>query len=156
MAVGARQLSRFRVYRSTWADLSLCHSYPEEHSPQSQKDALSAGHNVLGGLERDLACDRGTVAHEHCEYVLKTATSWLDRALTRRVHGRSGMMDWLALQSSYQLGTQEGEGSSPKVTWPAREYARGLSDWLVSGRNGHSCASSALAVTKGLLERQTP
>ena len=58
----------------THTDLSLCHSYSEEHSPQSQKDALERWSQRAGsGLERDIACDRGTIAHEHCEYVLKTA-----------------------------------------------------------------------------------
>ena len=76
----------------------ICTHIPKNTAPQSQKDALERWSQRAGSvLERDIACNCGTIAHEHCEYVLKTAASWLDRALTRRVHGRSGMMDWLDL-----------------------------------------------------------
>ena len=75
MAAGAGQLRQVQgLQGSTWADLSLCHAYPEEHSPSITEGCIERWAQRAGsGLERDLACDRGTVAHEHCEYVLKTA-----------------------------------------------------------------------------------
>ena len=66
---------RFRVYRDQHGQIyhSVTHIL-KNTAPQSQKDALERWSQRAGSaLERDLACNRGTVAHEHCEYVLKTA-----------------------------------------------------------------------------------
>ena len=96
---------RFRVYRDQHGQIyhSVTHIL-KNTAPQSQKDALERWAQRAGSaLERDLACNRGTVAHEHCEYVLKQP-SWLDRAPTRKVHGRSGMMAWLDLQRRSPAG----------------------------------------------------
>ena len=112
-------------------NLSLCHSYLKNTAPQSQKDALERWSQRAGsGLERDLACDRGTIAHEHCEYVLKTAAK-----LARQSANKKGSWkvwdDGLARppKAITNWALKKASEGSPKVAWPAREYARGLSDW---------------------------
>ena len=127
---------RFRVYRDQHGQIyhSVTHIL-KNTAPQSQKDALERWSQRAGsGLERDLACDRGTVAHEHCEYVLKTAAK-----LARQSANKKGSWkvwdDGLARppKAVTNWALKKAEEGSPKVPWPAREYARGLSDWLVSG-----------------------
>ena len=127
---------RFRVYRDQHGQIyhSVTHIL-KNTAPQSQKDALERWSQRAGsGLERDLACDRGTVAHEHCEYVLKTAAK-----LARQSANKKGSWkiwdDGLARppKAITSWALKKASEGSPKVPWPAREYARGLSDWLVSG-----------------------
>ena len=126
----------FRVYRDQ--DGQIYHSVThilKHTAPQAQKDALERWSKRAGsGLERDLACDRGTVAHEHCEYVLKTAAK-----LARQSANKKGSWkvwdDGLARppKAITSWALKKSMEGAPKVAWPAREYARGLSDWLVSG-----------------------
>jgi hypothetical protein len=126
----------FRVYRDQ--DGQIYHSVThilKHTAPQSQKDALERWSKRAGSdLERDLACDRGTVAHEHCEYVLKTAAK-----LARQSANKKGSWkvwdDGLARapKAITAWALKKSMEGAPKVAWPAREYARGLSDWLVSG-----------------------
>ena len=99
MAVGARQLRTIPCLQgSTWAIYHSVTHILKNTAPQAQKDALERWAQRAGsGLERDIACDRGTIAHEHCEYVLKTAAKLARQSANRKVHGKSGMMDWLAL-----------------------------------------------------------
>ena len=127
MAAGARQLRSIPCLQgSTWADLSLVTHILKNTAPQSQKDALERWSQRAGsGLERDLACDRGTIAHEHCEYVLKTAAK-----LARQSANKKGSWkvwdDGLARppKAITNWALKKASEGSPKVAWPAREYAR--------------------------------
>jgi hypothetical protein len=126
----------FRVYRDQEGQIYHSVTHILKHTaPQSQKDALERWSKRPGSsLERDLACDRGTVAHEHCEYVLKTAAK-----LARQSANKKGAWkvwdDGLARppKAITTWALKKSEKGAPKVSWAAREYARGLSDWLVSG-----------------------
>ncbi len=126
----------FRVYRDQEGLIYHSVTHILKHTaPQSQKDALERWSKRAGsGLERDLACDRGTIAHEHCEYVLKTAAK-----LARQSANKKGAWkiwdDGLARppKAITAWALKKSSEGAPKVAWPAREYARGLSDWLVSG-----------------------
>lgn len=88
----------FRVYRDQ--DGQIYHSVThilKHTAPQAQKDALERWSKRAGsGLERELACDRGTIAHEHCEYVLKTAAK-LARQSANKKGSWSILDDGLAL-----------------------------------------------------------
>lgn len=126
----------FRVYRDQEGQIYHSVTHILKHTaPQSQKDALARWSKRPGSsLERDLACDRGTVAHEHCEYVLKTAAK-----LARQSANKKGAWkvwdDGLARppKAITTWALKKSEKGAPKVSWAAREYARGLSEWLVSG-----------------------
>ena len=100
MAAGAGQLRQIPCLQgSTWADISLITHIPKNTAPQSQKDALERWSQRAGsGLERDLACSQAPLLMSIASMYSRLQQSCLDRALTRRVHGRSGMMDWLDLK----------------------------------------------------------
>ena len=81
-----------RVYRdelgNTYA--SVTHIL-KETSPQWQKDALDRWIQKPGSaLERDIACQRGTLAHDHAEYLLKTAAKLARQTANKRGSWRSG------------------------------------------------------------------
>jgi len=126
----------FRVYRDQEGLIYHSVTHILKHTaPQSQKDALERwSQRASSDMERDIACDRGTIAHEHCEYVLKTASK-----LARQSANKKGAWkiwdDGLARppKAITTWALKKSKDGAPKVAWPAREYARGLSDWLVSG-----------------------
>ena len=126
----------FRVYRDQNGQIYHSVTHILKHTaPQSQKDALERwSKRASSALERDIACSRGSVAHEHCEYVLKTAAK-----LARQSANKKGAWkvwdDGLARppKAITAWALKKSKDGAPKVVWPAREYARGLSDWLVSG-----------------------
>ena len=64
-----------RVYKDE--EGSIYHSVThilKETAPDWQKDALERWlTRPSSGLERDIACQRGHLAHSHAEYLLKTA-----------------------------------------------------------------------------------
>ena len=126
----------FRVYRDQGGQIYHSVTHILKHTaPQSQKDALERWSKRAGsGLERDLACDRGTIAHEHCEYVLKTAAKLARQSANKRGAWKvwdDGLARPPKAVTAWAL--KKSNDGAPKVAWPAREYARGLSDWLVSG-----------------------
>ena len=126
----------FRVYRDEEGQVYYSVTHILKHTaPQSQKDALERWAKKPGSeSERQIACDRGTLVHEHCEYVLKTAAK-----LARQSANKKGAWkvwdDGLARppKAITSWALKKSKDGAPKVAWPAREYARGLSDWLVSG-----------------------
>ena len=81
-----------RVYRdeSGKSYASVTHIL-KETSPQWQKDALDRWIQKPGSaLERDIACQRGTLAHDHAEYLLKTAAKLARQTANKRGSWRSG------------------------------------------------------------------
>lgn len=126
----------FRVYRDEEGQVYHSVTHILKHTaPQSQKDALERWSKKPGSdLQRQIACDRGTVVHEQCEYVLKTAAKLARQSANKKgtwkvwddglARAPKAVTSW-ALKKSLE--------GAPKVSWAAREYARGLCDWLVSG-----------------------
>ena len=85
-----------RVYRdeSGKSYASVTHIL-KETSPQWQKDALDRWIQKPGSaLERDIACQRGTLAHDHAEYVLKQQRNSRVIALTSEEAGGLEMTAW--------------------------------------------------------------
>ena len=105
MAVEQDNSGRFRVYRDQHGQIyhSVTHIL-KNTAPQSQKDALERWSQRWQGLERDLACDFGTIAHEHCEYVLKTAAKLARQSANKKGSWKVWMMDWLDLQRRSPAG----------------------------------------------------
>ena len=126
----------FRVYRDEEDREYHSVTHILKHTaPKSQQEALERWSKKPGSeMQRQNACGRGTVVHEHCEYVLKTASK-----LARQSANKKGSWkvwdDGLARppKAITAWALKKSMEGSPKVNWAAREYARGLSDWLVSG-----------------------
>ena len=122
-----------RVYRdqegNTYA--SVTHIL-KETSPQWQKDALDRWTKKPGAaVERDVACQRGTLAHDHAEYVLKTAAKLARQTANKRNSWRSGD-DGLERAPKQITSWAIGKAiqGAPRVPWSASGYARGLRSWI--------------------------
>ena len=126
----------FRVYKDEEGQEyhSVTHIL-KNTAPEEQKASLARWSARPGSdIERQIACDRGTVVHENCEYVLKTASRLVRHSAnarnTWRVYG-----DGLARapKSVVSWALKKAIKGAPEVPWAAREHARGLSGWLGSG-----------------------
>ena len=122
-----------RVYRdkrgNTYA--SVTHIL-KETSPQWQKDALDRWlERPSAPAERDIACQRGTLAHDHAEYVLKTAAKLARNSANKRGSWRTGD-DGLerAPKGITSWAIEKAIQGAPRVSWSASGYARGLRAWL--------------------------
>jgi len=122
-----------RVYRdergNTYA--SVTHIL-KETSPQWQKDALDRWlERPSAPAERDIACQRGTLAHDHAEYVLKTAAKLARNSANKRGSWRTGD-DGLerAPKAITSWAIEKAIQGAPRVSWSASGYARGLRSWI--------------------------
>lgn len=122
-----------RVYRDergkTYA--SVTHIL-KETSPQWQKDALDRWlERPTAPAERDIACQRGTLAHDHAEYVLKTAAKLARNSANKRGSWRTGD-DGLerAPKAITSWAIEKAIQAAPRVPWSASGYARGLRAWI--------------------------
>lgn len=122
-----------RVYRDehgkTYA--SVTHIL-KETSPQWQKDALDRWlERPTAPAERDIACQRGTLAHDHAEYVLKTAAKLARNSANKRGSWRTGD-DGLerAPKAITSWAIEKAIQGAPRVSWSASGYARGLRSWI--------------------------
>ena len=124
----------YRVYRdkSGVSYASVTHIL-KETAPQKQKEALERWLERPGSpKERDIACTRGKLAHDHAEYVLKTAAKLSRQLANKRGSWRTGndalercpkgITTWALKKAS--------EGA-PSVPWSASGYARGLKRWIL-------------------------
>ena len=126
----------FRVYRDEKGQVYYSVTHILKHTaPQSQKDALERWAKKPGSeSERQIACDRGTLVHEHCEYVLKTAAK-----LARQSANKKGAWkvwdDGLARppKAITAWALKKSLEGAPEVSWAARKHARGICDWIGSG-----------------------
>ena len=97
-------------------------------APESQKQALANWlERPTSAQERDLAATRGTHAHSHAEYVLKTGAK-----LARQTANKKGVWkthsDGLERcpASITRWAIQKAIQGAPRVSWNASGYARGL------------------------------
>lgn len=123
----------YRVYRDESGNVyaSVTHIL-KETSPQWQKDALERWIQKPGSAtERDVACQRGTLTHNHAEYVLKTAAKLARTSANKRGAWRSGT-DGLerAPKGITTWALQKAIQGAPRVPWSASGYARGLRGWI--------------------------
>ena len=81
--------------------------------------------------ERDIACQRGTLAHDHAEYILKTAAKLARQSANKRGSWRTGN-DGLerAPKALTSWAIEKAIQGAPRVAWSASGYARGLRSWI--------------------------
>lgn len=125
----------YRVYRDKDGNIYYSVTTILQHTaPQRQKDALKKWSNRPGSeLQRELACSRGTMTHEHCEYVLKTASKLARRSANSRnswkiyedglARNPKAITTW-ALKKAIE--------GAPEVSWTYRAYTRNLAPFLES------------------------
>ena len=101
-------------------------------APEHQKQALERWlERPTASQERDLAATRGTLAHNHAEYILKLGARLARQTANKKGVWRTGsdglerapapITRW-ALQNAIQ--------GAPRVAWSASGYARGLRSWI--------------------------
>jgi len=124
----------YRVYRD--AENNVYHSVThilKETAPQHTKDALE---NWLrksdSALERDIACERGKLAHSHAEFILKLAAKFARQSANKRNIWRTGS-DGLERcpKKVTKWGLEKAAESAPRVSWSASGYARGLRSFIL-------------------------
>ena len=122
-----------RVYRDNKDNvyISVTHILGQT-APQEQKDALERWLNRPNSYEeRDMAAKRGTYAHAHAEYILKT-TAKLARqtANSRGVWTTGGDCLERAPSKITAWAMQKAIRNAPKVNFSASGYARGLRTFI--------------------------
>ena len=124
----------YRGYRDS--DDNIYHSVThilKETAPQHTKDALE---NWLkksdSPLERDIACERGKLAHSHAEFILKLGAKFARQNSNKRGIWRTGD-DGLERcpKKVTQWALSKAAESAPRVSWSASGYARGLRSFIM-------------------------
>lgn len=122
-----------RVYRNKAGDVfhSVTHIL-KETSPEHQQKALERWLARPGSEQaRETAATRGTLAHNHAEYILKTGAK-----LARQTANKRNC--WKASQDGLERcpgsitrwGIERAIQGAPRVSWSASGYARGLRGWI--------------------------
>lgn len=102
-------------------------------APQHQRDALERWlARPDAEAERQQAAMRGTKAHEHAEYILKTARKISYHAANKRGAWSKGRSDGLVCppKSLTAYGIDKAIQGAPRPAWSAAGYARGLRHWI--------------------------
>ena len=123
----------FRVYRNDTGDIfhSVTHIL-KNTAPAHQKEALERWLARPGSYEeRDMAAKRGTLAHNHAEYILKFAHR-LARATAEKRGTLKTREDGLERPPSpiNRWALEKAIQSAPRPGWSAAGYARGLRTWI--------------------------
>ena len=123
----------FRVYRNDTGDIfhSVTHIL-KNTAPAHQKEALERWLARPGSYEeRDMAAKRGTLAHNHAEYILKLAQR-LARATAEKRGNLKVREDGLERPPSpiNRWALEKAIQSAPRPGWSAAGYARGLRTWI--------------------------
>ena len=122
-----------RVYRNNEGEVfaSVTHILGET-APQHQKDALERWQErPTSGVEREVAATRGTLAHNHAEYLLKTAAKLGRQSANKKGVYRTSADGLERMPSKIcSWAIQKAISSAPRVSWSAAGYARGLRSWI--------------------------
>ena len=126
----------FRVYRDDAG--STFHSVThilKETAPEWQQKALERWLARPGSeQDRDTAATRGTLAHNHAEYILKTGAQLARKAANKRNVWKSHSDGLERCPGSItSWGIERAIQGAPRVPWSAAGYARGLRGWI--GKN---------------------
>ena len=123
----------FRVYRDQKGQ--IYHSVTHILKETSDKTGLERWVARLGAAEasqqRDVAANRGNMAHSQAEYLLKTSMQ-LARSTTNKRNAIRWDEQGLARIPApiTQWALKRVRPNVPRVGWSAAGYARGLSDWI--------------------------
>jgi hypothetical protein len=126
----------FRVYRDDAG--STFHSVThilKETAPEWQQKALERWLARPGSeQDRDTAATRGTLAHNHAEYILKTGAQLARKAANKRNVWKTHSDGLERCPGSItSWGIERAIQGAPRVPWSAAGYARGLRGWI--GKN---------------------
>jgi hypothetical protein len=124
----------YRVYRDGNDNIyhSVTHILKETAEPHT-KDALEKWlQRPDSPLERDIACERGRLAHANAEFILKLAAKFSRQNANKRGIWRTGD-DGLERcpKKVTQWALQKAAESAPRVNWSASGYARGLRSFIL-------------------------
>ena len=100
--------------------------------PEAKKRSLEKWKARPGSdIDLEIACNRGTISHEHCEYVLKVASK-INRNICNSRNCWKVYKDGLARGPKAILtkSIQTARERSSQVSWTARGYAKNLANWL--------------------------
>tara|TARA_R100001440_G_scaffold1078_1_gene3575 strand:+ start:31 stop:879 length:849 start_codon:yes stop_codon:yes gene_type:complete len=123
----------FRIYRDkegkSYYSVTTILSNTE---PEAKRRALEKWKSKPGSAEDlEIACNRGTITHEHCEYVLKVASKI-------NINICNAKNNWRIYDDGLARGPkaitkkciQTAKSRQNKVHWTARKYATVLADWI--------------------------
>ena len=124
----------YRVYRDGNDNIyhSVTHILKETAEPHT-KDALEKWlQRPDSPMERDIACERGRLAHANAEFILKLAAKFSRQNANKRGIWRTGD-DGLERcpKKVTQWALQKAAESAPRVSWSASGYARGLRSFIL-------------------------
>ena len=124
----------YRVYRDGDDNIyhSVTHILKETAEPHT-KDALEKWlQRPDSPMERDIACERGRLAHANAEFILKLAAKFSRQNANKRGIWRTGD-DGLERcpKKVTQWALQKAAESAPRVNWSASGYARGLRSFIL-------------------------
>jgi ATP-dependent exoDNAse (exonuclease V) beta subunit len=123
-----------RIYKD--AKKNIYHSVThilKETAPQEQKDALERWIEREGSAdERDMACERGKLAHAHAEYLLKTGAKLARYNANKRGIWNEGADELERCPKKVtQWALSKAAETAPRVNWSASGYARGLRSFIL-------------------------
>jgi len=123
----------FRIYRDNSGNIfhSVTHIL-KNTAPLHQQEALERWLARPNAHEdRDMAAKRGTLAHNHCEYILKTARKLAHATATKR-NSLKARQDGLERPPApiTRWALEKAIQSAPRPGWSAAGYARGLRTWI--------------------------
>jgi ATP-dependent exoDNAse (exonuclease V) beta subunit len=100
--------------------------------PEAKRRSLEKWKSRPGSAEDlELACNRGTISHEHCEYVLKVASK-INSNICNARNCWKFYEDGLARgpQAITKKCIQTARERASEVHWTARKYAKNLAHWI--------------------------
>lgn len=122
-----------RVYRDSAGGIyhSVTHIL-KETAPEAQQKALERWLAKPGSeLTRDTAATRGTLAHNHAEYLLKTGAKLARQTANKRNCWKTSKDGLERCPGSItRWGIERAIQGAPRVAWSAAGYARGLRGWI--------------------------